>query len=576
MPEYRQWNKAIAEYFSAGLPAGASFYLSVDDDTLTDIGEKHFGVKPNSDYVSDFQKAVQEFCVRGIEKRVSFVSISDEPKGGRTPNCIAFLGAMVLAAHWMDSNDSAAENNYFTRLREVLGMSMDSTGRPSGLTPPAPEERLWIIFNNWIRVNGWLPSAERAQDMPRRYINYPISQALLRQGDKGRLEDKLRTQGKRNLDWEQISIWFLESAADFPTSYLRNLAEEARDTVNERFQAIIEAVYEVYLQIDWNQSAASTYSGNQIRNQRRLTAGLYRDSDPIWGTVSYFLYPRKPNRLTTQSLLVTDGENSEQLLEERIGRFRPIPWLVDPAGGKTYRVLGDSDISELILPNRDFWILIRDPYDESSGVFASWGKPVHGEPFLLLCKRRYGYQLEALQKSGLLTWERWEELSEPYNGWVEYRDCRILSTNWNEISEMLRFPIFQPLLYELQPRTRASISLRGGLRSGRQRNTWIVGYLPKLVIASDKVVSVFIIDVSQPNSPLMDEQVNPDELIELPALTPGEYSIEVLVSGKRADRRIFRVIDWEILEPVKSSESFGARVSDYKLMGGMLVKEVKT
>ena len=568
MPTYRQWNDAIANYFSAGLPAGAPFYLSVDEHVLVEIGQMYFDSDLGTDYVADFLKAVQEICVRGSGDGVSLVPVSDRSTT-RPPNCVAFLGATVLAAHRMDSDRAAAENNYFTRLREVLGLPTDEFGRPTGLAPPAPEEGLWNNLNDWIRANGWVPSAERGIDAPSRFINYPMSQSLLRQGDKGRLADKLRLELNNNMDWEQIGVWFLQSAFDFPTNYLRNLAIEARNAAGERFEAIINAVYEVYSQIDWSQSSYSSYDFGTTRNPRRLTAGLYRVSDVIWGTVDYYLYPRMPQRLNTQDLRVKNGTEIEQLQEVRNGRFRALPWSVDPAGGRTYEVQGDSEISELALPSRDFWVLIRDPFDETSGIFASWGKPNLGEPFLLLCQRKYSQHLEMLRSGNLIEWEEIEALYDPYEGWLEYRGCRVLSPNWEHVS----FGGENSLLNELIPRVRASISLRGGLKIVGQRDTWMVDHLPVLVINSDSAQVVSINDDIQPTDPLMKELVDASSPIRLPTLEPGDYTIDVLVSGMRADRRHLRVLAWESLDAVEPPQSFGTKVGDYTLRGGALVKE---
>ena len=568
MADYRQWNDAIANYFSVGMSPGASYYLSVDDDALIDIGETYFGSDFAMDYVDDFLRAVRTTCVRGTGGRVSLVAISDRSTD-RPPNCIAFLGAMVLAAHRMDSDDAAAENNYFTRLREVLGLPTEENGRPPGLFPPAPEERLWENLNAWIRANGWVSSAERGLDMPSRFINYPISQSLLRQGDKGRLADILRRRLDSNMDWEQTAVWFLQSTFEFPTNYLRNLAREARDATGERFEAIVNAVHEVYSQIDWNQSRSITYQVDSVRSVKRLTAGLYRESDVIWGTVDYFLYPRMTHRLNMLALHVSNGIDSIELQEEGTGRFRPLPWSVNPGGGETYEVRGSSDISELLLPRRDFWVLIRDPFDESSGIFASWGKPNLGEPFLLLCRMRYRQQMEILRTRNLLEWEQAEALNEPYEGWLEYRGCRVLSPNWDEGAAGYENSLFK----ELTPRVKASISLRGGLKVVGQRDTWMVDYLPELVINSDGVQVVSINDVSQPNLSVMNEEVDAGTPVRLPSLEPGEYSVEVLVSSRRADRRHIRVLSWESLEAVKPPQSLGTKVGDHTLMGGILLKD---
>ena len=43
-------------------------------------------------------------------------------------------------------------------------------------------------------------------------------------------------------------------------------------------------------------------------------------------------------------------------------------WPGDPAGGAFYEVRGHPQITEIVLPERGFWILIRDPENEASGV----------------------------------------------------------------------------------------------------------------------------------------------------------------------------------------------------------------
>ena len=570
MPNYRQWNDAIANYFAVGISPGAPYYLSVDDEALIEIGETHFGSDFAIDYVEDFLKAVRDNCIRGRSDRISLVGVSDRSTDG-PPNCIAFLGAMALAAHRMDSDDAAAENNYFTRLREVLGLPTDEFGRPTGLFPPAPEERLWDNLNDWIRTNGWVSSAERGSDMPSKFINYPMSQSLLRQGDKARLTDRLRSELSKGLDWEQIAVWFLQSATEFPTNYLRNLAMEARVTTGERFEAIVNAVYEVYSQVEWSQSRSIANRGDRERNPQRLMAGLYRESDVIWGTVDYFLYPRPMHRLNARELHVSNGNECIQLQEERTGRFRPLPWRVDPAGNKTYEVQGTSNISELALPSRDFWVLIRDPFDESSGIFASWGKPNLGEQFLLLCRRQYEQQMDMLRNGSLLEWEQAQALNEPYEGWLEYRGCKVLSPNWADGGSGYENSLFK----ELTPRVKASISLRGGLKIVGQRDSWMVDHLPEFVVNSNGAQVVRINDVSRPNLSLIEQEVDAGASIELPSLQPGEYSVEVFVSGRRADKRHMRVLSWESLDAVNPPQTFGMKVGDHTLRGGILLRDAE-
>ncbi len=118
-----------------------TYYLSVDEDALIEIGTYHLGEDRLTDAVQNFEMAVQEECV--TDGRVTLPETTPQRPYG-TPACVAFLGAMVLAAHRMAPEDDIAEINYFIRLQEILGM-VGERGRPPGLSAPgAPEESLWI------------------------------------------------------------------------------------------------------------------------------------------------------------------------------------------------------------------------------------------------------------------------------------------------------------------------------------------------------------------------------------------------------------------------------------------------
>ena len=95
-----------------------------------------------------------------------------------------------------------------------------------------------------------------------------------------------------------------------------------------------------------------------------------------------------------------------------------------------------------------------------------------------LRRKEYEDQLTILKDEGLLNWAGDPVESPDYDGWVEYRECLVLSSGWDGIIHQM-----PELFDELRPRNRASISLRGGLSAGR-RDTWLEGYLPCFFITS--------------------------------------------------------------------------------------------
>ena len=559
MASYFEWNEAIAKFIAEGAPRGDSLYLSVDEDTLVEIASYAFSEEGPANPVLDFELAVEEECVSG--GRVTLPGTTPQQSGG-APACLAFLSAMVLAAYRMAPEDGISEINYFTRLREILGLP-DGSGRPPGMSPPAPEEPLWVSLNLWAVSNDLQPSAERGPEGPTKYTNYPLSQSLLREGDKGKLEWEFRRAENelgRDADRERVGGWFFNRVSGFSTNHIRSLA---RDATAERYDAIVDAVYGVYSGIDWVHPGSE---GTSWGGPGWLTAGLYRESNPLSGQVAYHLYPRRQSKEIRGRLEILHDGSPETLHRSRDGHFRPL-WPVAPAGGETYQVIGDPRFTELRIPARSFWVLTRDPFDDSSRIFASRGSPRLGETFLLLCRKEYDDQLTILKDEGLLNWAGDPVESPDYDGWAEYRECLVLSSGWDGI-----IPQMPELFDELRPRNRASISLRGGLSAGR-RDTWLQGYLPYLFITSFDptwrvaVTNPSLLDVE----PAMDDTVTANAEIELPHLGAGDYLIEVLTGGRSADRRQIRVLSWEALEPAEPTATFGTPVGDYILNGGLLV-----
>ena len=564
MANYEEWNTAIAEYFISGMPRGTTIYLGVDEQVLMDIGAQ-FGQSEASDvdWVEDFTEAVRSECVIGNQVYLERI---DNYQSDQTPRCVAFLAAMVLAAHRMVAEETEeiiiVQINYFTRLRQVLGLLHEHGGRPDGLLPAGVEESLWKIWEWWLIRNGWLPSSERGESVAYTYINYPLSQALLRAGDKEVIERLFREReksGALSRVWDRDTVGSWVRRQQFNSKYLTELIQESDF---RRYEVITDAVYNVYISIDWEQEMPETQSGVRSIVQRRLTAQLYRVEDFITGSIDYHLYPQQPRHFSGRTLEVIQDGRTHPLRKERQGWFLPL-WPEDPTGGVFYEVRGNPQIKELILPERGFWILIRDPENEASGFFAGWGYPGLGETFLLLCRQEYAEQLEIFKQEDLLEWDHDFRINDE---WIEYRECMIISPSWEGI-----IPQRQDLYDELKPTVSVTISLKGGLRVPNQSG-WLEGYAPEMtVIAFDDSVELKLLDVSCPDEPIMAEIVNTNQRVSLPALDPGDYLLEAYSLGKLATQRVLlRILSWNSLDCRKAEQPFSVDVGTFTLQGAII------
>lgn len=559
MATYDEWNKAIAEYFVSGLPSGATVYLSVDEAALMDIGARfeQSGIS-YVDWVEDFMAAVRSKCIIGDKV---FLPQNSGYQSDQIPRCVAFLAAMVLAAHHMIGeeieDDIISQIDYFKRLRQVLGLSVGEGGRPDGLQPAGIEEKLWEIWNRWLIGNGWLHSAEPGQTTYTKYINYPLSQALLREGDRATLEHLFRQKsdlGQVSHVWDRDTVGSWVRKQQFGSKYLTKLIHE-RDF--RRYEAITDAIYEVYISIDWDQEM-EIEPGVRSIGQRRLTAHLYREEDFITGNISYHLYPRQLTQFGGGTLKVIQNGRTQTLREHRPGWFSPL-WTVKPAGGVSYEVTDHPRIKELVLPERNFWILVRDPESEDSGVFAGWGRPGLGETFILLCRKEYVEQMEFFKNEALFNWDHSFPIDEE---WIEYRKCMIISPSWEGI-----IPQHQDLYDALKPNVSATISLKGGLRASNQGG-WLEGYAPEITIfAFDESVKLKLIDVSRRNKSIMDDIVKANQPISCPTLNAGDYLLEVYNSGRLPPPKVLRILPWDSLEHRQPKQPFSMDIGRFTLQG---------
>ena len=260
---------------------------------------------------------------------------------------------------------------------------------------------------------------------------------------------------------------------------------------------------------------------------------------------------------------------TEPMHREPDGQFRPL-WPVDPSGGQNYRIEGDPNITELFLPKRDFWVLTRDPRDETSSIFASRGAPRLGQTFLLLCKSVCDDQLDLYKDEGLMDWDG-EPCEVPgFDGWSEYRECMVVSASWDGI-----IPHMQELFDELRPRDNASISLRGGLKIGN-RDTWVEGFPPRIKVTSfEPRLRIAVSDISGSTDELMfDESIDTDIEFEIPDSGSGNFLIQAFGRGGQViNRRHFGVLPWDAVQPAEPDHKYGTTVGDQVLRGALLVDQ---
>ena len=300
-----------------------------------------------------------------------------------------------------------------------------------------------------------------------------------------------------------------------------------------------------------------------------MKAELYRDEDVIMGNIRYLLYPRQPRQYNGERLevVLNGSDHPYPLQEERQGWFMPL-FPVNPSGGLSYEVKGHPQIRELVLPERNFWILVPDPDNETSGVFAGWKKPGLGEYFILLCRKEYVYQMVQFRQQDLIKWD--DDYSRD-NEWVEFQGCMISTLSWEDVK-----PEYPDLYEALKPRITATISLKGGLRVPNQSG-WLQGYLPKVTIfAFDDSISLKLVNYSTPDEVIMENIVKTNKPMNIPSLEPGVYLFEAHSSEKIVARRSIQILLWDSLESPQPKQPFDVNIGTCTMRGAFITNNETT
>ncbi len=543
MATYQEWNNAIIDYAIQGLSIGTRVFLSIDDEVLEVIGFM-FGDRSEGGWSQDFINSVRSLCIHKDQVSLSRFTNPSLRDSKDRPRYVGFLAAMVLAAHYMgDSQEDKPVDpkDFFTHFNKLLELS-DQQGRTKGLDA-GEDERLWQDWANWLRNQGFLPTA-RSGDGAYKYVRYPISQTLLRQSDKNKLWRHFTSSNWRKNYDEILLMQRIRKDSQYLTRHLQTILDPKGDMWLRSYDAISTACYEVYE--EWREAGGSDIrsitTGPRIRTS--LEAKIYRSEDFFSGEVNYRIFPRQTRQSLAAELSVNHNDNNYRLEQDRLGWYIPL-WLLDKQqlddGLKIPVQSANSSVKNLYLPARGFWVLTLDPDTPESGIYASWDKPIElGTEFILLVREQIQSDLDSLRNEGLLDWQG---INSVFDQWYEYTGITILSEpeSWSSLNLGN-----ETLGLTLQPSKSFSINLTGGLRAPRGAG-WIIGHAPQISVAAflpDADLSVF----DDSNQIIFSTSVEAGKLIDIPFTQSGSYRIVVEQSGQ-FDEKLIRILNWEDTSP---------------------------
>lgn len=566
MPDYSQWNKALASYFTEGVPQGEPVRLQFDSQTPEQVAALHFADQstPPKGWLAHFCQTVRGHCLTGERIDQDYLLRPEQRAASRPPHGLAWLCLLVLAASRMKRDEGKSSGNYYAHLRELLGLSAGS-GKPSSLDYYALE-RLWKEWNQWLGAQGWQATAFiDEQGERKRYINYAIGQCLLREGEAEQL----------------MRLW---QAEPYPTAlnrqqFRQRLGQLAAYQVHRRLHQdllenqtpeLYEKLFALYLDGNWQHLDAPQRKLRQV-----LEVGLYRHEDFRTDAISYLPYVRQRQHQWGQDGLAVmfDGQQ-HRLSLQRMGWYTPLNIQIRHPEQRLELEAAPSQSPEqqplrLVMPGAEVWALVADPDALQSGIYASWQRPLPGEPFLLLCHQRQRRALEKLMEQKLLNVPA--TANTPYTppempDWLEYYGCElpVLSAEqWQQLRNQA------PLFWEvLHPQSHLQISCRGGLRARNQQGQWgwLAAYPPCLGLSANTPAQLQIQRLQPQAEQVWEGPFEPGQ-VYLQGQPAGLYQLElVTASGQRAEKTV-RLLSWAELSLPLPENGF-----DYEMENGMKMR----
>lgn len=182
MVTYEQWNRAIIKHIFEACDPGETVFLNTTSETLSEIAEQEgFNV---DDAVESLKEAVRKKVV--VENIIPphkvwlfrvdprhFINYTPE----KDPPQVAFLALSVLAASMMESENSIAAFDYFSRLNQVL-IGQLIKDAPKGFDRPL-FQLCWKHLQRWAHKQHDVELYLTEGPTNQKYVWLPISQCLI-------------------------------------------------------------------------------------------------------------------------------------------------------------------------------------------------------------------------------------------------------------------------------------------------------------------------------------------------------------------------------------------------------------
>jgi hypothetical protein len=180
-------NEAINSVFFDGRFAGQPVYLSMDNCIRDEIAAL-LAVDPETVAEAICESVRRTFPNKGNLYEWYLVTAERWRSGGMNgpPPFTALLFTQAYAAEQMEEEGNFASHNYYYRLSKVTGRDREELQAPMRAA-----EVMWMYLNDWLKANNYALGRPTAYSNRKtsRYVDWPMSQAIVRASDRDRFHD---------------------------------------------------------------------------------------------------------------------------------------------------------------------------------------------------------------------------------------------------------------------------------------------------------------------------------------------------------------------------------------------------
>jgi len=550
-PRYNTWNSAIEAYFFRGRYANKPVYLDLEEQSLAAIAEMA------GDSASAFVEAVSPTLALPPNDDTVFGAHLQRAKAwvssGRIgiPPFLALLAFFSLVAERMRTDSKFSASNYYGRLCSMLGLPGDAGPAKTKVqnnymhqVPP-----IWSMYNEWVDADKGARGRPTAFPFDSRvHVGVPISQALVRESDRGKLWELFLTyrlqpgQQIAPSDMARLLRDWLPAAS--VSSALKNLMQQPEGLEHAADVACLE------LQAwDGTTPDQAEASGRVSAASIALAAHLRRYPRPSleFGVIVHAVAPLPAG---TYSLPVDASEHARAAFQALGARVE----LLAPHMDGWQAIHDDNQISipDLLFAqsrlNCKGFEIHRDPRrlvilenDEATFSFVEVPRAHLGRDLLLLC-------VDALAHSVA---ELLEGCARP--GYRHYRaaDLPGVPIGWSLFSDVQLMSIpntSNPDLATIVPVAWTEIVLSGGYRLPG-RATWLLGHLPEVRVSSPSAMGELAV--------LLTNEAHPDGEEPLGLFTGH---VVILLAGRHLPEGDYRILVTERVGARRALASAGFHI----------------